>query len=218
MGIAAGTHRFINIREGDTVIFSSSPIPGNQVSVNKTINQLFKHGANVITNSPFSDTHASGHAGQDEQKLMFKLMKPKYFMPIHGEYRMLKIHSKIGHMCGVKKGNEFVMDNGQVLALTKNSARISGQVHTGNVYIDGHGIGDIGNVVIKDRNILSKDGVLSAIVTISESKKKVIGDPVIISRGFIYMRENAELMDEMSKRVEKEITNKLARAKSININ
>jgi ribonuclease J len=216
--IAAGTHRQIKIKEGDTVIFSSSPIPGNLIGVNKTINQLFKRGANVITNSPFNDIHASGHAGQEEQKLLLKLMKPKYFMPIHGEYRMLKIHSKVGLMCGVKKGNEFVLDNGQVLALTKNSARVAGSVPSGNVYIDGQGIGNIGNVVIRDRNMLSKDGLLSAIVTLSNSKKQLIGSPVIISRGFIYMRENSELTDEMSQLVEKRMTSRLSRSKHININ
>ncbi|MEC9484582.1 MAG: ribonuclease J [Candidatus Izemoplasma sp.] len=215
--IAAGTHRQIKIKEGDTVIFSSSPIPGNQIGVNKTINGLFKRGANVITNSPLTDTHASGHAGREEQKLLLKLLRPKFFMPIHGEYRMLKIHAQTGLMTGIKKGNEFVLDNGQVLALTSNSARVSGQVQSGNVYIDGGGIGNIGNIVIKDRNMLSKDGLLSAIVTIDEEKNTLIGKPVIISRGFIYMRENSDMTEEMSNLVKTEIEKKLKRSKSLNI-
>ena len=215
--IAAGTHRQISIREGDTVIFSSSPIPGNQEGVSRTINMLFRRGANVITNSPLTDTHASGHGGQEEQKLMLKLTKPKFFMPIHGEYRMLKIHSKIGLATGVKKGNEFVLDNGQVLALTRKTARVAGTVQSGSVYIDGKGIGDIGSVVIRDRNILSKDGLLSAIVTIDKTSNKQVSKPVIISRGFIYMKEQSELTTEMANLVESEINKKLEKLKTLNI-
>ena len=215
--IAAGTHRQIRVSNGDTVIFSSSPIPGNQESVGKTINQLFRRGANVIINSPLSDTHTSGHAGQEEMKLMLKLIKPKYFMPIHGEYRMLKIHSNIGIMTGVKKGNEFVMDNGDVLAVTRNSARIAGKVKSGNVYIDGKSIGEIGSVVIRDRKLLSEDGLLSAIVTINEKTLEVINKPVIISRGFIYMREHTELTSELSNIVKDLVTNKLIAMKNVNV-
>ncbi|MBN2604448.1 MAG: ribonuclease J [Bacilli bacterium] len=216
--IAAGTHRQIKIMQGDTVIFSSSPIPGNQASVSKTINMLFRRGANVIINSPLTDTHTSGHAGQEEMKLMLKLIKPKYFMPIHGEYRMLKIHSKIGIMTGVKKGNEFVLDNGDVLAVTKNSARVAGKVQSGAVYIDGKGIGDIGNVVIRDRKMLSEDGLLNAVVTIDEASMQLIGKPVIVSRGFIYMREHEELTNEIAKMVEETVVRKLQSMKKININ
>lgn len=215
--IAAGTHRQINLQEGDTVIFSSSPIPGNQIGVNKTINMLFRKGANVITDSPLTDTHTSGHGGQEEQKLMLKLTKPKYFMPIHGEYRMLKIHANIGYQTGVRKGRAFVMDNGDVLALTKNSARIAGKVQAGNVYIDGKGIGDIGNIVIRDRKLLSEDGLLSAIVTIDKKNMKLVGSPVIISRGFIYMKEHGELTGEISSLTEKEMNKKLKTYKNINI-
>jgi len=216
--IAAGSHRQIKLMEGDTVIFSSSPIPGNQIGVNKTINMLFRRGANVITDSPLTDTHTSGHAGQEEQKLMLKLTKPKYFMPIHGEYRMLKIHSRLGYQTGVRKGRAFVCDNGDVLALTKNSARIAGKVQAGNVYIDGKGIGDIGNIVIRDRKLLSEDGLLSAIVTIDKKNMKLIGTPVIISRGFIYMKEHVDLTDEIANLTEKDINRKLNNYKSININ
>lgn len=216
--IAAGTHRQISLMEGDTVIFSSSPIPGNSEGVSKTINMLFRRGANVITNSPLTDTHTSGHAGQEELKLMLKLTKPKFFMPIHGEYRMLKIHSKIGNSTGVRRGREFVMDNGDVLAVTRNSARVAGKVQAGSVYIDGNGIGDIGNVVIRDRKLLSEDGLLSAVITIDKQNKKIIGQPVIISRGFIYMKEHSDLTSEIVALVEREMNRKLENAKTLNIN
>ncbi len=216
--IAAGTHRQIKLMEGDTVIFSSSPIPGNQEGVSRTINQLFKRGANVITNSPLTDTHTSGHAGQEEQKLMLKLMKPRYFMPIHGEYRMLKIHSQLGIRTGVRRGNEFVLDNGDVLAVTRNSARVAGKVQAGSVYIDGRGIGDIGSIVLRDRKMLSEDGLLSAIVTIDKKKQELLGEVVIISRGFVYMRDHAELTTEISNLVEQEVKQKLSQVKRLNIN
>lgn len=216
--IAAGSHRQIKVMHGDTVIFSSSPIPGNQISVGNTINMLFRRGANVIINSPLTDTHTSGHAGAEEMKLMLKLIKPKYFMPIHGEYRMLKIHSKIGIMTGVKKGNEFVLDNGDILAVTRNSARVAGKVQSGNVYVDGKGIGDIGNVVIRDRKMLSEDGLLNAVVTINESTMLMVGKPVIVSRGFIYMREHEELTNDIAKLVETSVEKKLKNMKKINVN
>jgi ribonuclease J len=216
--IAAGSHRQIKLMEGDTVIFSSSPIPGNQQGIEKTINMLFRRGANVIINSPLTDTHTSGHAGQQEQKLMLKLTKPKYFMPIHGEYRMLKIHSQLGLMTGVKKGREFVMDNGDVLAITRNSARIAGKVTAGSVYVDGNSIGGIGNIVIRDRKLLSEDGLLSAIITVDKDKLKLLGKPVIISRGFIYMKAHTDLTNEISEIVEREIIKKLSSMKSLNIN
>ncbi len=138
-------------------------------------------------------------------------------MPIHGEYRMLKIHSQIGIMTGVKKGNEFVMDNGDVLAVTRRSARIAGKVKAGNIYIDGKSIGDIGSIVIRDRKLLSEDGLLSAIVTINESTNEVINKPVIISRGFIYMREHTELTSELSSLVKESVSKKIKGMKKINV-
>jgi ribonuclease J len=216
--IANGTHRDIKIIPGDTVIFSSSPIPGNQTSVSKTINQLFRREANVITHSPLTDTHTSGHAGTEEQKLMLKLIKPKYFMPIHGEYRMLKIHAETAIACGLTRGHEFIMDNGDVLALTKNSARIAGKVQASNVYIDGKGIGDVGNVVLRDRKILSEDGLLSAIVTINQDSSMQIGKPVIMSRGFVYMRDHSVLTSEISNMVYDLIEKTLSQQKGINVN
>jgi len=192
--IASGSHKQISLIPGDTVILSSSPIPGNQESVNKTINLLYKAGATVVTQSPFADVHASGHASQNELKLMLKLMKPTYFMPIHGEYRMLKMHAKLAVECGVLPGNVNIMDNGDVLALTHNSARIAGKVQTSDVYVDGAAIGEVGSQVIKDRRELSEDGLLSVVMTINQERKEVICTPSVISKGFIYFKDNEQMI------------------------
>ena len=199
--IAANTHRQISLFPGDTVILSSSPIPGNLESVNRTINMLYKNGANVITQSPFADVHASGHGGQNELKLMLKLMKPKYFMPIHGEFRMLKLHSKLGIDTGVKTENTFIMENGDVLAVNQDKAYIKTKIKTADIYVDSESIGEVGSLVLKDRRELSEDGLLSVILTISQDKYEVMCTPNIISRGFIYL--NPE--DKMTKDIQ-EIT------------
>jgi ribonuclease J len=205
--IANGSHRQISIIPGDTVIFSSSPIPGNASSVGNTINKLFRAGADVITNSPLTDTHTSGHAGQEEQKLMLQLIKPKYFMPIHGEYRMLKIHAELGVQCGVQPENTFVLDNGEVLAISKQKARVSGPIQSGAIFVDGSGIGDIGNVVIRDRKILSNDGLLAVVVNVDLQKKEVLRKPNIISRGFIYLKDSEELVKEIEEGVTNFVSN-----------
>lgn len=216
--IASGTHKQISLIPGDTVILSSSPIPGNQESVNKTVNMLYKNGATVITQSPFADVHASGHGGQNELKLMLKLMKPKYFMPIHGEYRMLRMHAILAEETGVKKANIFIMDNGDLLALSKEGARIAGKVPVSDVYVDGSAIGEIGSQVIKDRRELAEDGLLSVIISLELERREVICHPTIISQGFLFMKDESQMIHDLQSLV-LDVTDKhLIPNKKININ
>ena len=187
--IANGTHRQVQLQPGDTVIFSSSPIPGNTTSVNKLINTISEAGVDVI-HGKINNIHTSGHGGQQEQKLMLRLIKPKYFMPVHGEYRMQKIHAGLARDCGVEKDNIFIMSNGDDFALTANSPRLA------DIYVDGNRIGEIGAAVLRDRRDLSEDGVVLAVATVDFKSKMILAGPDILSRGFIYMRESGDLIRE----------------------
>lgn len=214
--IAHGTHKKITITTTDTVVFASSAIPGNALSINKNIDLLSKLGANVITSS-INNVHTSGHAAKEEQKLMFRLIKPKYFMPIHGEYRMQVIHAKTAVECDVKQENTFILENGDILALTQDSARITGKIEAGDVYVDGLGIGDIGSVVIKDRKELSEKGAFIVSVVLDLKKKLLLARPDIISRGFIQNVDSKEIIDSSKEVVEQAVANMLIELENVSL-
>ncbi len=216
--VANGSHKTIKLIPGDTIVFSSSPIPGNQEGVNRTINQLFKNGANVITHSPITDTHTSGHASIGEQKLMLTLLKPKYFIPIHGEYRMQKVHGNTAIECGVDPNNVFIVENGEVVAFNQNGVRIAGHVPSGEVFIDGTGVGDISSSIIKERKYLSEDGMFSLVITIDISKKEIPFEPQVVSRGFIYMKNSEELTKSIVADAVEFLNQEMAKAKVLNLN
>ena len=215
--VANGSHKYIKLIPGDTVIFSSSPIPGNAEGVNKTINALFKCGANVIDNSPINGTHTSGHANQGELKLLHSLVRPKYFMPIHGEYRMLKTHAKIAGEIGCPIENTFIMSNGDVLKINRKGAVVEGKVKSGEVYIEGTRIGDYSSEVIRERKLLSNDGLFTIIFTIDTKNKSIPVEPQVVSRGFIYMKDSGELTKRLVTEAKNFLLNELKNMKQINL-
>lgn len=192
--IASGSHRTVQIYPDDTVIISASPIPGNTINVSRTIDKLYRAGANVVLSSVF-DIHASGHGSAEELKLMLNFIRPRYFIPIHGEYRMLKTHAKLAQQVGIDEQNIFVMDNGDVLCCTRESARLS-KVPAGIVLIDGSGIGDVGNIVLRDRKHLAEDGLMVVVVSVDMKNFKILTGPDIVSRGFVYVRGSESLIQE----------------------
>lgn len=207
--IANNSHRQIKLQDNDLVVFSSSAIPGNALSISRIINKLYLQGVKVYTNASLNDVHTSGHGNQEELKLMLRLIKPKYFMPFHGEYRMLKSHADLAVECGIPKENTFILENGEVLSLYKGTIKKDKDVQAGDVYVDGNRIGEIGNAVMRERKIMSSDGIVVVIANIDTSKKQLIMTPNITSRGFVLIQENIELLKEIEKEANNIINNRL---------
>ena len=189
--MAASLHRKVHIKPSDTIVFSSTPIPGNEKAVTKVINELYQQGAEVI----FQDTHVSGHACQEEIKLMYALVKPKYSIPVHGEYQHLKEHGRLAENMGIPKENIFIMESGDVLALNKESAKVEGKVPAGSVLVDGLGVGDVGNIVLRDRQNLAENGIIIVVLTLEKYTNQILAGPDIVTRGFVYVRESENLIE-----------------------
>ena len=190
--MAANVHKKVVIKPGDTVIFSSNPIPGNEKAVSKVINELYMKGANVI----FQDVHVSGHACQEEIKLIYTLVHPKYAIPAHGEYRHLKAQATLAENLGIEKDHIFILKTGDVLEMDDESAKVTGHVQTGSILVDGLGVGDVGNIVLRDRQHLAEDGIVIAVLTLERYSNQILSGPDIVSRGFVYVREAEDLMEE----------------------
>ncbi|MCG7342923.1 ribonuclease J [Sporosarcina sp. ACRSL] len=194
-------HKDIKIKETDTVLITFTPSPSMEVSMYQMANELAKAGANVITAS--KNVHVSGHGSQEDLKLMLNLMQPKYFIPIQGEYKMLIAHSKLAQQVGLQKSQIFIADKGDIVEYKNDKMRMSGRVQAGNILIDGIGVGDVGNIVLRDRKLLSQDGIFTVVITLSRKQKKIAAGPEIVSRGFVYVRESEELLDESRNLVRK---------------
>ncbi len=193
--MAASLHKKVTIKPGDTIIFSSNPIPGNEKAVSNVINELFRKGAEVI----FQDAHVSGHACREEIKLIYSLVKPRYAVPVHGEYKHLRAHATIAEELGLQKDDIFILSSGNVLELDGNGAAVTGQVPVGSVLVDGLGVGDVGNIVLRDRQHLAEDGIIIVVMTLESGSGQVLAGPDIVSRGFVYVRGSESLMDEAKK-------------------
>ncbi len=190
--MASNLHKKVTIKPGDTIIFSSNPIPGNEKAVSNVINELFMKGAEVI----FQDAHVSGHACQEEIKLIYSLVKPKYAIPVHGEYKHLTAQAKVAEELGINKDNIFILSSGDVLELDEDGAAVTGQVPVGDILVDGLGVGDVGNIVLRDRQHLAEDGIIIVVMTLEAGSGQVLAGPDIVSRGFVYVRGSESLMDE----------------------
>lgn len=202
--MANSEHKKVEIYPGDRVIISASPIPGNEKYVSKLVDELFKQGADVIYHS-IADTHVSGHACQEELKLIQALVKPKYFIPVHGEYKHLRQHAKLAERMGVESDNIFILSNGKVLEMDSDSAKVTGMVNAGRVLVDGLGVGDVGSVVLRDRQHLSQDGLIVVVLTLDSETGAVVAGPDVISRGFVYMKESEDLMEEIRELLKKQL-------------
>ena len=205
--MASQDYHQVHIQRGDTVVLSATPIPGNEALVNRTLNNLFKRGAQVLYDK-VAQVHVHGHGSQEELKLLLNLVKPKFFMPIHGEYRHLSLHARLAEAVGVPKGNTFVLEDGDVLELTAQSAKVNGKVNAGNVYVDGLSVGDVGSVVLRDRRMLSRDGIVVVIVAVSRETGELVGRPDIVSRGFVDTRESKDLIEQSRDLLVRELDHK----------
>ena len=203
--MAAGDHRKVKITPNDLIIISATPIPGNEKYVSKVIDDLMQLGAEVVY-SALADVHVSGHACQEEQKLILALAKPKYFIPVHGEYRQLRAHQETAELMGIDKDNIFMLTNGKVLELNENEAKFTGTVPSGRVLVDGLGVGDVGNIVLRDRQHLAQDGLIVIVLTMDSQTGEVVAGPDVISRGFVYVRESENLMDDVKSVVRHEVS------------
>jgi ribonuclease J len=188
-------HRHVHIQRGDTIVLSATPVPGNESLVNRTVDSLFKQGAQVLYEKT-GQIHVHGHGSQEELKLILSLVKPRFFAPVHGEYRHLSLHARLAESVGMPKSNIFVLEDGDVLELTNNSARVNGKVGTGHVYVDGLSVGDIGGVVLRTRRMLSRDGIVVVIIAVNRQTGKVVGRPDIVTRGFIDPLQFGDMMEE----------------------
>ena len=211
--IADGTHKQIKLRTDDIVIFSSSAIPGNMNAISNTINKLYLKGVKVYTSRTDREIHASGHAMSEELKLMIRLMNPKYLMPIHGEYRMLKRHASIAKECGIPKDHIFVLDNGDVLEMDKGSIKKAGSIEVNETFVDGNRIGDISGAVLNDRKIMASEGILVVIINLNMETRKLLAKPMVTTRGFILINENEELIKKIENITEKVVLKKLENKK-----
>ena len=202
--MASGEHKKVSITPNDLVIISATPIPGNEKFVSRVIDDLMQIGAEVIYSS-LEDIHVSGHACQEEQKLIISLVRPKFFLPVHGEYRQLRAHAETARKVGVDPRNIFMLENGRVLELNEKEAKLTNSVPSGKILVDGLGVGDVGNIVLRDRQHLSQDGLIVIVMTMDSSTGEIVSGPDVVSRGFVYVRESENLMEDVKRVIREEV-------------